>query len=155
MGGQFNQSFEGYGSFVVLEGYFNLGGSQRIRWSDLKLSETPTTMNDEKFKAMTDKLGMYAFYRRCRINICLADKINDMQGMPPLETLNLGQAMATNKEKLNIQTGQVVEFVSYHSTLGVIPWLTTYYRDMGQLVSHVRLYSVLLFVGQAREEWRL
>lgn len=40
--------------------------------------------------------------------------------MPLLKSLNLAGGRATNKDQNLIQTGQIVEFVSYHCILDVI-----------------------------------
>lgn len=65
----------------------------------------------------------YLFYRRCKTNICLAEANLDRQGMPqlPLKDVDLRRADAGNTDPLKIQPGQVVEFVSYHCTLDVVP----------------------------------
>ena len=83
--------------------------------NDLKLIPNPTIMDNNKRNEMIKQVCTYThhLYRRCRINICFADRNLYMNGMPPFDSLKL-VGRDSNMEALNIKTGQVVAFVSYH-----------------------------------------
>ena len=85
-------------------------------------------MNYYDHKEMRYQLSTYVhhLYRRCRIDFFLAERIQHIRGLPPLQNINLGEGRARNTDPYNIQTGQVVQFVSYNWTLDAIMFCGLY-----------------------------